>query len=1329
MEEVEMRKLTFLLAWLVLAVPCSAKIIYVDADAAGTNDGTSWADAYNYLQGALMMTSAGGEIRVAEGTYKPDEFVLSARPNLGRMETFQLKNGVTIKGGYAGFGEPDPDARDVIDYETILSGDIGIADDKSDNSYHVVTSSGTDETAVLDGVTITAGQADGPFPRSHGGGIHNFGGSPTLIDCWLKSNYASGGGGGMSSEGEPTFRYCVFRGNQTGGSGGGLYAWSGSATLTGCTIIYNSSTGFGGGGLANQHSNVILDDCRIGGNSAKGGNGGGMAHDGGQYTVTNCHFHHNSAENGGGIWSIDCGDSPERVAVVSDCRFNNNRATNGGAMFNSFSSPTVTRCVFVSNIAESFGGAVYNEDVSRPTFIDCTFSGNGADVCGGGMSNDQCRPTLMNCIFRFNSAGGGGGGMNNTSGGDPMLVGCIFEGNRISDGGGGGMYNYGSPTLMDCVFIRNSAPYESGGGINNYGTLTLMNCIFIANSGARGGGIHNIDGSAILTNCLFSANSADEWAGGLCSNSSTVVLNNCTFAANTSPNGNALGCRSATNMPPSNVEVTSCILWDGGDEIWNEESSTITITYSDIQGCWIGEGNIDADPCFAYPGYWGTGEVWVQGDYHLLAESVCINAGDPGYVAGPNETDLAGNPRVIDGRIDMGVFEVQPGRIIYVDADAFGNNDGSSWEDAFNCLQDALGVAIYGDEIRVAHGIYKPDEGEDITSGDREATFNLQNGITIKGGYAGVGASDFVAVDPNMRDIEMFATILSGDLTGDDGPDFANYSENSRHVVTGSFAMTAILDGFTIKGGYADGTDGSYPFINNGAGMYNEYGSPTVVNCAFTGNVAVLYDSEYGGQGAAMYNRYSNTAVDNCTFIGNRTDGAGGGIFNDRSSPTVRNCLFRDNEDSGITFYSASNGSVTNCAFIENKAGFGGAIDCIYDSNPDISNCSFLGNSAMFNGGGIYCYIECSPTVTSCVFSGNKAVVQYGGAISNYEMCNPVITNCTFSGNSAARLGGGIYSQRDSNPIITNCIMWDDKAEWGGEEIAMEYFSAGGSPPSGTAVTVSFSDVEGGAAAVYVDANCTLNWEAGNIDIAPCFVEPGYWDANGVWLEGDYRLSASSPCVDAGDNASVPADTYDLDGDGDTAEAIPFDLDGSARIYDGDNDGESVVDMGAYELGLVPIEVPMKLVPQALNPGSHGNWVKAFFVLPGGFEVEDVDTSRPAEVEQFQLASEYMEVFLNEEGLVAVVAVFDRSAFCSIGPLEGEIAVVGYLTSGRRFRGTDTIKIVTSKIKHLAVLASNWLSFCNSPDWCDGADLDQDSVVNFVDIALLDGCCFEVIED
>jgi hypothetical protein len=95
--------------------------------------------------------------------------------------------------------------------------------------------------------------------------------------------------------------------------------------------------------------------------------------------------------------------------------------------------------------------------------------------------------------------------------------------------------------------------------------------------------------------------------------------------------------------------VTNCILWDGADEIWNADGSTIEISYSDVEGGWMGEGNIDADPLFVDPGYWDLSGLWVEGDYHLLPYSSCIDAGDPNYIAEPNETDLDGKPRVLDG--------------------------------------------------------------------------------------------------------------------------------------------------------------------------------------------------------------------------------------------------------------------------------------------------------------------------------------------------------------------------------------------------------------------------------------------------------------------------------------------------------------------------------------------------------------------------------------------------------------------------------------------------------------------------------------------------------
>ena len=85
-----------------------------------------------------------------------------------------------------------------------------------------------------------------------------------------------------------------------------------------------------------------------------------------------------------------------------------------------------------------------------------------------------------------------------------------------------------------------------------------------------------------------------------------------------------------------------------------------------------------------------------------------------------------------------------------------------------------------------------------------------------------------------------------------------------------------------------------------------------------------------------------------------------------------------------------------------------------------------------------------------------------------------------------------------------------------------------------------------------MEPGCTLNWALGNIDLDPCFVEPGYWDVNNVWVEGDYHLLDGSPCIDAGDPNYV-------------AGPNETDLDGNPRVVDGDNDGNSVVDMGAYE--------------------------------------------------------------------------------------------------------------------------------------------------------------------
>jgi hypothetical protein len=231
---------------------------------------------------------------------------------------------------------------------------------------------------------------------------------------------------------------------------------------------------------------------------------------------------------------------------------------------------------------------------------------------------------------------------------------------------------------------------------------------------------------------------------------------------------------------------------------------------------------------------------------------------------------------------------------------------------------------------------------------------------------------------------------------------------------------------------------------------------------------------------------------------------------------------------------------------------------------------------------------------------------------------------------------------------------------------------------------------------------------------------------------GDYHLLPDSPCIDSGNNSAVESDLCDLDGDGNTVELTPWDLDCQERFVDlpsvpdtGSGDAP-IVDMGAYEAFVPPIEVWMQFTPQALNPYSKGNWVKAHFVLPEGFFVDDVDVNRPCElVEPFEpdVASDYVRVFVNVDGLVEVEAAFIRSVFCSAGSFDGPVVVLGRLTDGRSFVGTDTIRAVDRSFSLLSQLAGYWLrEDCGDPGWCEGFDSNEDGVVNFGDFARLDGC-------
>jgi hypothetical protein len=280
----------------------AGQIIYVDADRPGGN-GTSWPSSYKRLQDALHRPpSSGDQIWVAEGTYNPDKDAVHPSGSKDRTATFQLINGVAIYGGFAG-NETTLEQRNWITHKTILSGDINMPGYNTDNSYHVVTGSGTNLTAILDGFTITAGYADLDNSDHIGAGMYNNYGSPKVVNCKFTRNMAIHMGGGMYNgfSSSPIVNNCIFYGNTAGNWGGGIWDQTSSSSpiLANCAFIGNSA-GAGGGGMGNQQGSPSMTNCIFSGNSTNG-EGGGMLNNEGSITLTNCTFSGNSASTGGGM--------------------------------------------------------------------------------------------------------------------------------------------------------------------------------------------------------------------------------------------------------------------------------------------------------------------------------------------------------------------------------------------------------------------------------------------------------------------------------------------------------------------------------------------------------------------------------------------------------------------------------------------------------------------------------------------------------------------------------------------------------------------------------------------------------------------------------------------------------------------------------------------------------------------------------------------------------------------------------------------------------------------------------------------------------------------
>jgi predicted outer membrane repeat protein len=551
-----------------------------------------------------------------------------------------------------------------------------------DNSRHVVSGSGTNSTAILDGFVIARGQAG----HEGGGGMYNRSGSPKLFNCTFTKNFTTGFGGGMYNHlnSNPILTDCTFSENHSQQRGGGIYNSSNSSLgliscmvsknsagrgggiynvdnsnlkLTNCKFSDNISESYGAGIYSWTNSRAILNECVFSRNIA-GDVGGAVYIHTGSLEVADCNFADNSAESFGGAIHNELIE-----LIVTKSLFRNNSAIRGGGIMNSSSSMQIDTSFFKGNSAINAGGGIRNFR-AKATVTDCNFIGNTGGYGAGIENYDGSDVNILNCTFEKNSATGGGGGISSRHRSKSEITKCRFIKNHANYAGGGIDNGHSNSTIKDCTFVNNSAQSHGGGAVfNDRGSQSIMDCDFIKNTSRQnGGGILNHQSNTVLTNCTFEGNAAKDFGGGI-TNVAGATISNCTFSGNAAYRGG--GMSNYLGEP----YIINCILWGNsanykkGTAQINNDKCTVTINYSCIQSSTRvdGAGNTNGDPKFVDEGRWDgqplNGGKWISGDYHLRSQegrwdpnsqtwvqdnvtSPCIDAGDPnisiGYEPSPN---------------------------------------------------------------------------------------------------------------------------------------------------------------------------------------------------------------------------------------------------------------------------------------------------------------------------------------------------------------------------------------------------------------------------------------------------------------------------------------------------------------------------------------------------------------------------------------------------------------------------------------------------------------------------------------------------------------------
>ncbi|HUT30240.1 MAG TPA: right-handed parallel beta-helix repeat-containing protein [Sedimentisphaerales bacterium] len=902
-------------------------------------------------------------------------------------------------------------------------------------------------------------------------------------------------------------------GGNTPGDGGGICGNGTEATIANCVMTGNHADGYGGGV---NDCNGTLVGCTISGNTA-GFSGGGL----------NC-----------------CGGS------VMGCTVVDNSADHGGGIFCWSSDATIENCEITGNSAAVSGGGVYWGGVSGAIVKNCLVRGNSAVTDGGGISCDWYADVQMsNCTIADNTVTDGrGGGIYCSYEGNAEVIDSIIWGNRSTLEGsqlalssGDVAYTHGCTVSVTYSDVQTTDTPVDAIYVEEGSTLLCWD-----GAGFEPGCYNIAEDPLFVAGYYLSQLAAGQPGESPCADGGSDLASNLGMDGRTTRTDGA-GDGGIVDMgyhygeAVAVYELTVLVVGAGTVEPnsgFYFAGTVVTLTATPDEGYklrrWTGT---DADACCRL-----TSTVTMDSD-----KTVTVEFGVPHVLVVPGHY----------GDLQQAIDAAACGDVIVVNTGLW------SGDIHFNGKNVIVTSACPDDPVVVAHTVLLGSgTGPVVTFSGCEDETCVLLGLTITGGntpgkgggiYVGSGASPTIA-HCVVIDTDLYGGnggtpgAAEAGLNGDAGEDGG--SAYGGGIYIGARSSPTILQcrisrcrvfggngGNGANGGdwnddlsrAGDGGRGGWPGQAYGGGIFcASESTPTFLGCTIEGCEAIggnggdggnAGESEYysgcGGYGGSWSTSgawdyppecydglYWCDTLDKDYFVegelwehwgydGEPSDysGCGGGVYCDSGSePTFIDCTINNNTaDGGVNGVGGGGGG----GFKERP------ID--HDEIPGF-------------GGGMFCAPNSSPTLVNCLIHDNDADSGAGVVCDDYS--SPTVGNCTIAENVAVLGGGGLFCGLGSGPVLTNSIVWGNSGEYGGQ-----IYSLGGSP------VITYCDIEGGHAG------------EGNINSNPMFV-----DANA----GDWHLGAGSPCIDAGDNNSVPP-------------SVVKDLDGNARIING------VVDMGPYE--------------------------------------------------------------------------------------------------------------------------------------------------------------------